>query len=204
MLLVDLKPDNVGFTKDGTLKLFDFGLVTCVRARKNADEAYEMTGYTGSLRYMAPEVVLRKPYSEKADVYSYGIMLWQMARDRIPFKGFSKEEFIKQVVHQHERPKLDKSWPMGFTNLLKACWDYDPKRRPSFEAIIFELNKLIAQENGTVFGGYYASGGAATNNNAQPSPMANNVPASQGINPTGAPAVSKRPNSTPQGKSWFQ
>jgi serine/threonine protein kinase len=82
-----LKPDNVGFTSDGELKLFDFGLVTCVRSRVNSNAAYEMTGYTGSLRYMAPEVALRLPYTEKVDVYSFAIMVWQMARDRVPFKG---------------------------------------------------------------------------------------------------------------------
>ena len=51
----DLKPDNVGFTADGTLKLFDFGLCTAVRRRCHDNEAYDMTGNTGSLRYMAPE-----------------------------------------------------------------------------------------------------------------------------------------------------
>ena len=59
----DLKPDNVGFTADGTLKLFDFGLCTVVQKRRHENEAYDMTGNTGSLRYMAPEVALRKPYS---------------------------------------------------------------------------------------------------------------------------------------------
>ena len=83
----DLKPDNVGFTSSGILKLFDFGLCTCVRQRRSLNEAYELTGNTGSLRYMAPEVALRQPYTEKVDVYSFGIMVWQMARDRIPFKG---------------------------------------------------------------------------------------------------------------------
>lgn len=146
----DLKPDNVGYTKDGCLKLFDFGLVTCVRSRTRTDEAYEMTGYTGSLRYMAPEVVLRKPYCEKADVYSFGIMLWQMARDRVPFKGLSKDEFIKQVVHANERPKLDKTWPPGFTNLLKQCWEADPNLRPSISIVLMELNKLIGEEGGEV------------------------------------------------------
>ena len=48
----DLKPDNVGFTDDGTVKIFDFGLSTCVKARSELDECYQMTGNTGSLRYM--------------------------------------------------------------------------------------------------------------------------------------------------------
>ena len=51
------------------MKLFDFGLCTTVRTREYENEAYDMTGNTGSLRYMAPEVALRKPYTEKVDVY---------------------------------------------------------------------------------------------------------------------------------------
>ena len=52
----DLKPDNIGFTDTMKLKLFDFGLMTCVKKPAFATDMYDMTGYTGSLRYMAPEV----------------------------------------------------------------------------------------------------------------------------------------------------
>ena len=70
----DMKPDNIGLTSEGRLKLFDFGLCRCVKKRPDnkLSTAYEMTGHTGSLRYMAPEVVLDKPYNEKDDVYRYG------------------------------------------------------------------------------------------------------------------------------------
>lgn len=97
---------------------------------------------------MAPEVVLHQPYTEKADVYSFGIMLWQMARDRVPFKGYDRDEFLKQVVYNHERPKLDKSWPGGFSALLRQCWATEPFLRPSFTTIVMELNKLLAVETG--------------------------------------------------------
>jgi len=186
----DLKPDNVGFTTSGELKLFDFGLCTCVKTRKDIHEAYEMTGNTGSLRYMvscfpcfiisshhsdfsvvslqirlldttfffrtfsnifyisyiflqAPEVALRKPYTEKADVFSFGIMIWQMARDRVPFKGVSRDEFFSHVIYKGQRPKLDKSWPSGFSKLLTDCWDKDPRLRPSFDDIVARLTNLI-------------------------------------------------------------
>eukprot|EP00596_Hydrurales_sp_CCMP1899_P008334 CAMPEP_0119047376 /NCGR_PEP_ID=MMETSP1177-20130426/52811_1 /TAXON_ID=2985 /ORGANISM="Ochromonas sp, Strain CCMP1899" /LENGTH=669 /DNA_ID=CAMNT_0007021909 /DNA_START=346 /DNA_END=2355 /DNA_ORIENTATION=- len=142
----DLKPDNVGFTNSGTLKLFDFGLCTCVRRRKHLNEAYELTGNTGSLRYMAPEVALRQPYTEKADVYSFGIMVWQMARDRVPFKGLSREDFMTHVVTAGQRPKLDKSWPSGFSNLLTASWHKDSQSRPSFQAIVAQLGKLMEDQ----------------------------------------------------------
>jgi len=138
----DLKPDNIGFTTDGQVKLFDFGLCTLVKARTNAEDTYQMTGNTGSLRYMAPEVALKQPYNEKADVYSFGIMVWQMARDRVPFKGMSREEFMTRVVQRGERPKLDKSWPSAFSNMLESCWNADHMRRPSFQELSDLLGKL--------------------------------------------------------------
>lgn len=142
----DIKPDNVGFTSDGCLKLFDFGLVTCVNSIKPGD-SYSMTGNTGSLRYMAPEVASREPYTEKVDVYSFGIMLWQMARDKLPFNGLSKAEFYKHVVHGNGRPKLDKNWPSSFRTLLSSCWDKNDRLRPSFSEIITILNTLIAESS---------------------------------------------------------
>lgn len=145
----DIKPDNVGFSTDGVVKLFDFGLATCVKARATESDSYEMTGMTGSLRYMAPETALRKPYNEKVDVYSYGILIWQMARDRVPFKGFSKDEFLKNISLGGERPKLDSSWPAGFSNLLTRCWHEDALQRPSFQSIVEELDRMIHGSDST-------------------------------------------------------
>ena len=139
----DLKPDNIGFNDAGELKLFDFGLSTVVRRTRSTSEVYEMSGNTGSLRYMAPEVVLNKPYNEKVDVYSYGIMCWQMASDRIPFKGISKDQFLNSIVIGNQRPRLDTSWPFGFRRLLEGCWHSDYERRPSFTFILDDINILI-------------------------------------------------------------
>ena len=143
VLHADLKPDNVGFTADGTLKLFDFGLCTLVQSRSTSTQVYEMTGNTGSLRYMAPEVAQQKPYCESADVYSFGIMVWQMARDRTPFHGLSRNDFMVKVVREQLRPKLDKQWPEEFTRILSSCWHSDPLKRLTFKNIAVELHKLI-------------------------------------------------------------
>lgn len=131
---------------DGTLKLLDFGLSTCVKKRKSLRESYEMTGNTGSLRYMAPEVALKRPYTELVDVYSFGILVWQMAKDRFPFQGLSKDEFMRHVASGGLRPKLDKSWPIGFSDLLRRCWDSDPFQRPSFATLFVQLGELLQEE----------------------------------------------------------
>ena len=145
LLHIDLKPDNVGFTLDGKLKLFDFGLCTCVRQRDKSCYGYAMTGNTGSLRYMAPEVALRQIYSEKVDVYSFGIMLWQMATDTVPFKGLSRDDFMTKVVRGGERPPLPYLWPSLFKSLLRSCWSTDSKLRPSFESILMTLQKMLKE-----------------------------------------------------------
>ena len=96
----DLKPDNVGFTSSGILKLFDFGLCTCVRQRRSLNEAYELTGNTGSLRYMAPEVALRQPYTEKVDVYSFQKSRKQPVKRQL----FDDDHVLPKKYHEGKVP----------------------------------------------------------------------------------------------------
>lgn len=139
----DLKPENLGLAPDGSLKLFDFGLCRCVKQRSSDSQVYEMTGNTGSLRYMAPEVVLGKPYTEKVDVYSFGMIMWTFARNKSPFKGFDRAMHRARVVMEGERPKMDTDWPADFVILLEACWHQDSEQRPPFTAITVQLEKMI-------------------------------------------------------------
>lgn len=141
---IDLKPDNVGFRADGTCVLMDFGLATCVYStRASEDVMYKMSGMTGSLRYMAPEVVLRQPYNEKADVYSYGILLWQMASDVLPFPIMETDDFIQYVAKGGLRPEIDPHWPPKFQNIIAKCFEGNPKSRASMAWVISELKAMI-------------------------------------------------------------
>jgi len=68
---------QLGFDQAGCLKLFDFGLAKKLTPSNATDnDLYLLTGNTGSLRYMAPEVAIGLPYNQKADAYSFGILFW--------------------------------------------------------------------------------------------------------------------------------
>jgi len=91
---------------------------------------------------MAPEVALYECYNEKVDVYSFAMIVWQMAANKVPFEGFGKEEFIQEVVVDHLRPPMSRSWPPLFCHLLDSCWRRSPEERPSFESILLTIDKL--------------------------------------------------------------
>jgi hypothetical protein len=142
----DIKPDNIGFTANGSLKIFDFGLCVAVRSQRERSEQYRLTGNTGTLRYMAPEVVRGLSYNQSVDTYSFGILIWQIATGKIPFREMGKKPFFDKVVMGGHRPTLDRNWPSAFGNLLKSCWHEDKGLRPSFYEISIELEAIIKAE----------------------------------------------------------
>lgn len=144
----DLKPDNIGFTADGKLKLFDFGLCACVRTHGDRRDQYRLTGNTGTLRYMAPEVALGRQYNCSVDVYSFGVIIWQVLRSKVPFRDMGKKAYIQEVVVGGKRPPLDRRWPIGFSALLQRCWHEDKDARPSLSQVVTELDILIEEATG--------------------------------------------------------
>lgn len=142
----DLKPNNIGFMPDGRLVLFDFGLAKLWRISEGDDgtEARQLTGNTGSLRYMAPEVALSRPYSHKAEIFAFGTLLWQMIAHEVPFQDCDVSSFYRRVCHQGERPRVPDKVPAALRQLLKECWDADPNQRPDTRDIMRRLDDAIA------------------------------------------------------------
>uniref|UniRef100_A0A6V1S4W8 Protein kinase domain-containing protein n=1 Tax=Heterosigma akashiwo TaxID=2829 RepID=A0A6V1S4W8_HETAK len=157
----DLKPGNIGFKllPNGgmVLKLMDFGLAKSVPRGEAAGQTYQLSGDTGSVRYMAPEVMQSIPYNEKCDIYGFSIILWQMATLRKPFEGMEVAEFRDRVTLARQRPPMHKKWPPDFCALVEDGWQHKFNERPSAAEMIRRLDDMIA-DNPTLRGSKSGAG----------------------------------------------
>ncbi|KAK1166138.1 mitogen-activated protein kinase kinase kinase 20-like isoform X1 [Acipenser oxyrinchus oxyrinchus] len=131
----DLKSRNVVVTADRVLKICDFG------ASRFHSHTTHMS-LVGTFPWMAPEVIQSLPVSETCDTYSYGVVLWEMLTREIPFKGLEGLQVAWLVVEKNERLTIPSSCPASFADLMKQCWDSDPKRRPHFKQIMMTLESM--------------------------------------------------------------
>ncbi|XP_067239861.1 mitogen-activated protein kinase kinase kinase 7 isoform X5 [Chanodichthys erythropterus] len=133
----DLKPPNLLLVAGGTvLKICDFGTACDIQTH--------MTNNKGSAAWMAPEVFEGNNYSEKCDVFSWGIILWEVITRRKPFDEIGGPAFrIMWAVHRGTRPPLIKNLPKPIESLMTRCWSKDPSQRPSMEEIVKIMSHLM-------------------------------------------------------------
>jgi serine/threonine protein kinase len=92
------------------------------------------------------EVADALPYNCKADVYSFGVILWELNATKKPFDGLNRELFYERIVHGGERPVCSKKWPAELTELITDCWSADIEKRPSFGSVVERVDALLAKE----------------------------------------------------------
>jgi len=136
----DLKSLNVLFDNEGRAKICDFGF-----SRHMADNDM-MTQNVGTPHWMAPELLISTGnYSYKVDVYSYGIVLWEIVSGNAPFKGLDPTQIVAQVLTYNLRPSIPESVNLPLKSLITRCWDRIPDRRPSFDEIVrlFQTGQIL-------------------------------------------------------------
>ncbi|KAL2348660.1 hypothetical protein Fmac_002660 [Flemingia macrophylla] len=135
----DLKTANLLMDENEVVKVADFGV-----ARVQTQSGV-MTAETGTYRWMAPEVIEHKPYDQKADVFSFGIALWELLTGELPYSCLTPLQAAVGVVQKGLRPTIPKNTHPRLSELLQRCWQQDPTLRPNFSEII-EILQQIAKE----------------------------------------------------------
>ncbi|MEP6884993.1 MAG: HEAT repeat domain-containing protein [Gammaproteobacteria bacterium] len=140
----DLKPANILIDNDGLLKIVDFGVAA---AQTQGDTQLTKTGYViGSPKYMAPEQILGKKVDERADIYSLGVILYEMFSGVPPYSRGDHMSVMYQHVQGKARPPIDinKDLPLELNNLVMKCMSLDKtKRAQSMDELRLSLEKFL-------------------------------------------------------------
>ncbi|RUS24248.1 kinase-like domain-containing protein [Jimgerdemannia flammicorona] len=131
----DLKSHNILLNHQFDVKIGDFGLSSLKRDNR-------LMNVQGSVHWLAPEIVRMKegenPYTEKSDVWSYGMILYELLTSQLPYEGLMSEQILWQIGNgQH--PSFDQlrtDTPAEMRRLISSCWEQDPTQRRSFHEIL--------------------------------------------------------------------
>ena len=148
---LDVKSANVLLDERNLPKLGDFSIAQILD-----DDEYDEDSESGEADerkaigtpgWMAPEVY-DDDFDEKADVFSFGTLLWELLTNKTPFEGKTPVQ-IMNSIQSEKRPKIPSSTPKGLKKLIKSCWEAQPDDRDSFEEIYADLSKKKVLFEGT-------------------------------------------------------
>lgn len=140
----DLKSANILATEGGSrLAIADFGL-----ARYQAKPGEKnMTAETGSYRWMAPEVIRHEPYDSLCDVYSFGILSWELLTYRVPYEKLMPVEAAFAVAREAKRPPIPPWCSAPVRQMIECCWMQEAAKRPRFSELCSALDVELEMMN---------------------------------------------------------
>ncbi len=145
----DLKPQNIMVDEEGNVRIMDFGIARSVTGK-------DITGagvMIGTPEYMSPEQVEGKESDQRSDIYSFGVILYEMVTGRVPFEGDTP--FTVGVKHKSERPKdpkeLNAQIPENLNNIIMRCLEKDKEKRyQNVRKILSEIKDIEVEKHITM------------------------------------------------------
>jgi serine/threonine protein kinase len=135
----DLHSGNILYN-NANIRISDLGF--CGPADKPLNSIY------GNLPYVAPEVISGKETSFASDVYSIGMLMWEISSGQPPFNNFENDYELALKIINGMRPKIVPETPLKYKELMVQCWDADPTKRPDINTLynkIIKMNRLNYQ-----------------------------------------------------------
>lgn len=136
----DLRARNILVDQSLNAKIADFGLSRVIGDDLEAEQS-KLTAFT-TPAWTAPEVIRMEHYTEKVDVYSFGIILWEIFTRDEPYEGREAMQIAFAVAKENLRPTIPPGCPEEFAALMKSCWATKPEDRPSFDQIVETLSSM--------------------------------------------------------------
>jgi LRR receptor-like serine/threonine-protein kinase FLS2 len=161
----DLKPGNVLITEQDRAKIADFGTIRqlltnkgrtqrvahgAVESRAQQDpRSLELTAGKGTPLYMSPEVIRGGDYNQQADIWSFGVLLWEIGSQRSPDLleqegGASRGPMLGRLLamlEEGKRLRMEESWPAWYRVQISQCWAGKAEDRPPFAALVDQMEK---------------------------------------------------------------